>query len=125
MKLARNPRPEPARFRWRHACVAAAFLVSFGSAAQDGGPDAAQSGGPKPAAAPAAQEVRISPADAARRKQITEDSGKLFELAQSLKTEVDKTNKDMLSLSVIRRADEIEKLAHSVHEKMKQAVVPD
>jgi hypothetical protein len=35
---------------------------------------------------------------------------------------VDKTNKDMLSLNVIRKADEIEKLAHSVKEKMKLTV---
>ncbi len=48
------------------------------------------------------------------RQEISEDSAKLLALAQALKTEVDKTNKDMLSLVVIRKADEIEKLAHSV-----------
>ncbi len=48
------------------------------------------------------------------RQQISEDSAKLLTLAQALKTEVDKTNKNMLSLVVIRKADEIEKLAHSV-----------
>ena len=48
------------------------------------------------------------------RQQISEDSAKLLALAQALKTEVDKTNKNMLSLGVIRKADEIEKLAHSV-----------
>jgi hypothetical protein len=37
----------------------------------------------------------------------------------ALKAEVDKTNKDMLSLNVIRKADEIEKLAHNVKEKMR------
>ena len=40
----------------------------------------------------------------------------------ALKAEVDKTNKDMLSLNVIRKADEIEKLAHNVKEKMKLTV---
>ena len=40
-------------------------------------------------------------------------------MATDLKAEVDKTTKDTLSLSVIRKADEIEKLAHSVKEKMK------
>jgi len=35
---------------------------------------------------------------------------------------VDKTTKDTLSLAVIRKADEIERLAHGVKEKMKLTV---
>jgi hypothetical protein len=58
-------------------------------------------------------------ANAERRKQIADDSGRLLKLATDLKAEVDKTTKDQLSLTVIRKADEIEKLAHSVKEKMK------
>ena len=38
------------------------------------------------------------------------------------KAEVDKTTKDTLSISVIRKADAIEKLAHEVKEKMKLTV---
>ena len=57
-----------------------------------------------------------------RKKQIADDSAKLLKLANELKTEVDKTTKDTLSLSVIRKADEIERLAHSVKEKMKLTV---
>jgi hypothetical protein len=34
---------------------------------------------------------------------------------------VDKSTKDTLSLDVVKKADEIEKLAHSVKEKMKNA----
>ena len=56
-------------------------------------------------------------ANAERKKQINADSAKLLKLATELKAEVDKTNKDTLSLGVIRKADEIEKLAHSVKEK--------
>jgi hypothetical protein len=52
--------------------------------------------------------------NAARKKQIAEDSAKLFMLATELKAEVDKTNKDTLSLSVIRKAGEIEELARNV-----------
>jgi len=33
---------------------------------------------------------------------------------------VDKTNENTLSVEVIKKAEEIEKLAHSVKEKMKQ-----
>jgi hypothetical protein len=54
-----------------------------------------------------------------RKKQIADDTAKLLKLATELKTEVDKTSKDTLSLGVIRKADEIERLAHSVKEKMK------
>jgi DNA-binding transcriptional regulator WhiA len=61
-------------------------------------------------------------ANAERKKQIADDSVRLLKLAADLKAEVDKTTKDMLSLKVIRRADEIEKLAHDVKEKMKLSV---
>lgn len=56
-----------------------------------------------------------------RKKQIGEDSARLLQLAAELKSEVDKTTKDTLSLGVIRKADEIENLARSVREKMKLA----
>jgi hypothetical protein len=61
-------------------------------------------------------------ANAERKKQIADDSAKLLKLATDLKAEVDKTNKDTLSLNVIRKADEIERLAHNVKEKMKLTV---
>jgi hypothetical protein len=54
-----------------------------------------------------------------RQKKLVEDTEKLLALANQLKEEVDKSTKDMLSLDVVRKADEIEKLAHSVKEKMK------
>jgi nitric oxide reductase activation protein len=54
-----------------------------------------------------------------RQKQIVADTQKLLDLATQLKTDVDKSNKDTLSLDVIRKADEIEKLAKQVKEKMK------
>jgi len=56
-----------------------------------------------------------------RKKQLSDDSAKLLTLAEALKAEVDKTNKDMLSMNVIRKANEIEKFAHDVKEKMKLA----
>jgi len=61
-------------------------------------------------------------ANSERKKQIAEDSAKLLKLATDLKAEVDKTDKDTLSLTVIRKADEIERLAHNVKEKMKLTV---
>jgi hypothetical protein len=68
------------------------------------------------------QKQDFAAANAERRKQIADDSAKLLKLATDLKTEVDKTTKDTLSLGVIRKADEIEKLAHNVKEKMKLTV---
>jgi len=69
-----------------------------------------------------AAKQNFEAANIERKKQIAEDSAKLLKLATELKTEVDKTTKDTLSLTVIRKADEIEKLAHGVKEKMKLTV---
>ena len=65
------------------------------------------------------KKANIEAANIERKKQISDDSAKLLKLATDLKAEVDKTSKDTLSLGVIRKAEEIEKLAHSVKEKMK------
>jgi nitric oxide reductase activation protein len=54
-----------------------------------------------------------------RQKKLVDDTNKLLGLANELKAEVDKSSKDTLSLDVVRKADEIEKLAHSVKERMK------
>jgi hypothetical protein len=58
-------------------------------------------------------------ANEARQADLRRDTEKLLKLATELKVSVDKTNESMLSLSVIKKAEEIEKLAHSVKEKMK------
>jgi hypothetical protein len=64
-----------------------------------------------------ASQTRLRNVD--RQKQLVLDTQKLLTLANELKVEVDKSTKDTMSLDVIRKADEIEKLAHSVKEKMK------
>lgn len=69
-----------------------------------------------------AKQQSFEVVNAERKKELSEESNMLLTLAMSLKAEVDKTDKDTLSLSVIRKADEIEKLAHSVKEKMKLTV---
>jgi hypothetical protein len=68
------------------------------------------------------KQQNFEAANAERQKQIADDSAKLLKLAADLKAEVDKTNEDTLSLTVIRKAEEIERLAHSVKEKMKLSV---
>jgi hypothetical protein len=69
-----------------------------------------------------AKDKNFEAANAARKKLISDETAKLLKLATDLKTEVDKTNQDTLSVGVIRKADEIEKLAHDVKEKMKLTV---
>jgi len=54
-----------------------------------------------------------------RQAQLQRDTDNLLKLANQLKQYVDKSNEHTLSLDVVKKAEEIEKLAHSVKEKMK------
>jgi hypothetical protein len=58
-------------------------------------------------------------ANQARQADLKRDTEKLFKLATELKEYVDKTNENTLSVDVVKKAEEIEKLAHSVRDKMK------
>jgi hypothetical protein len=77
----------------------------------------------KAASAPAAPDGQpsnpqnVNPVEAARHQQMARQCADLLKMAMDLKAEVDKSNKDQLSLSVVRKADEIEKLAHKVRTK--------
>jgi len=68
------------------------------------------------------KSANFAAANAERKKQISDDSARLLKLATELKEEVDNTTKDTLSVAVIRKADEIERLAHNVKQKMKLTV---
>jgi hypothetical protein len=61
------------------------------------------------------QKMRI----AERQKRLVADTDKLLSLTTALKEQVNESNKDILSLDMVKKADEIEKLAHSVKERMK------
>ena len=65
------------------------------------------------------QEQMADRRNAERQKQLIADTQKLFDLAQQLRDEVAKSNKDQLSIPVVKRSEEIEKLARSVKEKMR------
>jgi hypothetical protein len=54
-----------------------------------------------------------------RQKQLERDTDKLLSLAKELKEEVNKSNKDTLSIDVVKKAAEIEKLAKSVKDRMR------
>ena len=54
-----------------------------------------------------------------RQAQLRRDAERLLQLATELKQSVDKSSENTLSIDVVKKAGEIEKLAHSVKEKMK------
>lgn len=54
-----------------------------------------------------------------RQADLKRDTEKLLKLSTELKDYVDKSNENILSVDVIKKADEIEKLAHSVKTKMR------
>jgi len=54
-----------------------------------------------------------------RQAALKADTDKLLKLAEELKNSVDKSSASVLSLDVVKKAEEIEKLAHSVKDKMK------
>jgi thymidylate kinase len=66
-----------------------------------------------------AQKEQAKRANLERQKALQRDTDRLMQLATELKQYVDKSNENMLSISVIRKAEEIEKLAKNVKEKMK------
>ena len=54
-----------------------------------------------------------------RQAALKNDADKLLKLATELKNYVDRSNENVLSVDVVKKAEEIEKLAHQVKEKMK------
>lgn len=70
------------------------------------------------------QDRMAREANKKRQQDIHEETDKLFQLATELKAAVDKTNENLLSLDVIHKAEEVEKLAKKVKEKMKESVGP-
>jgi hypothetical protein len=54
-----------------------------------------------------------------RQAELKRDTEKLVALVAELKQNVDKSNTNILSMDVIKKAQEIQKLAKSVQDKMK------
>lgn len=54
-----------------------------------------------------------------RQKHIVDETAKLLQLATELKAAVDKNDKNEMPLNVVRKAEEIEKLAHDVKQRMR------
>jgi hypothetical protein len=67
----------------------------------------------------AAQEHMAIARNEERQKRLAMDTERLVTLVTQLKADVDKADKYMLSLDVVRRSEEIEKLARSIKEREK------
>jgi hypothetical protein len=67
------------------------------------------------------EQAAINRVIAERQAQLRIDTEKLVALTAELKQHVDKTGAHILSMDVIRKAQEIQKLAKSVQDKMKNA----
>ncbi|MGO9124695.1 MAG: hypothetical protein ACLP6G_07375 [Terriglobales bacterium] len=67
----------------------------------------------------ALEKEMLKRANQERQAQLRRDTEHLYRLSTELKQYVDKSSENTLSLEVIKKAEEIEKLAHSVKEKMK------
>ena len=65
----------------------------------------------------AALQAKAQNAD--RQKRLVSDTEKLLSLATELKEQVGKTDKYTLSVDVVKKAEEIERLAHNVKERLK------
>ena len=65
---------------------------------------------------PRLEEQQARTRNSERQKRLMADTNKLLALATDLKQQMDKANKDV---DVVKKAEEIEKLAKSVKDKMK------
>ena len=67
------------------------------------------------------QQIQVARLVAQRQEQLRRDTEKLVALTAELKEHVAKAGPNILSMEVVKKAAEIQKLAKSVEEKMKNA----
>ena len=86
-------------------------------------PAAAPAQDSRPAATPATATAPALPAaNASPQSQLMlANADKLVDLAQQLKTEVDKTNQFTLSLNALRRAQDVERLARDLQKQLQHS----
>lgn len=67
------------------------------------------------------QQQQAKAANLQRQIEIKRDTDKMAELTQELKEYLDKNQPTMMSVDAIKKAEQIEKLAHNVKSKLKQS----
>ena len=111
------------RARWKSVAAIAAIAVLFAAGALPCGQSQESLSQNQPQQNPAAPKtVDSTPAPAEspasqQEQRTAKESADLLKLATELKTEVDKSTKDTLSLAVIRKADEIERIARGMKDR--------
>ena len=103
----------------RRASWVGAVLLLVVFAAPVSGQNLAQSSSAAPIVEPAAASSGKLSVKEARDAKIASDAEKLYQMALDLKVEVDKSTKDTVSLSIAKRAAELEKLAKSLKQEMR------
>jgi hypothetical protein len=73
----------------------------------------------EPGIPPRIQKDMEKKANEQRQAELKRDTEKLLQLSTELKEYVDKSNSNILSVDVIKKAEEIEKLAHTVKTRMR------
>lgn len=71
---------------------------------------------------PAEVEKRLRALNAERQRSMVADTNKLLKLAQELEGEINRESPDALTPNQLRKVADIEKLAHSIKEKMSTSV---
>jgi hypothetical protein len=96
------------------AAAGAGFRRVYGQAPQPstGTPSQAAASAPSPVGSDGV--VSKAGTDEDRKKQLADQCAELLKMATALKAEVDKSTKDQLSVSVVRKAGEIEQMARKV-----------
>lgn len=80
-----------------------------------------QTSAPAKTAAPDKQATPAAAPITPEQAQLQAQIDKLYQLAQDLKTAVAKSNKDTLSIDVIKKADAVEKAAKNLKDQMKSS----
>ena len=68
------------------------------------------------------QKSQAQAANLQRQVEIKRDTEKLFQLTSELKDYLEKSGPGVMSIDAIKKAEQIEKLAHGVKSKMKQSL---
>lgn len=99
-------------------CVLGLWLVLLPgiASAQQNASESQEKTSSVPAGSVETSKKNISPEEQ-RQVDLRADTEKLYQLTQELKAEVAKSNKDTLSVSVVKKAQEIERLAKSIKER--------
>ena len=104
-------------------------IFTFGSISLAAAQQPAQGGAAQPpvvkapaTAGAAADTSKPTTPQTPQQKQLADDTANLLTLANELKAELDKSTKDTLSLSVIKKAEQVEKLAHKVRDEVKASL---